>query len=108
MIFYFRKLDKSIIVVITDSGIGVSSSSITRIFDKFYQEDTSHSRNGNGLGLTIVKKIIDLHGGTINCNSIQGKGTKFTIILPIKLWYKYKLENNCQTLNNRLAVIFCI
>ena len=80
-----RKLDKSIIVVITDSGIGVSRSSITRIFDKFYQEDTSHSRNGNGLGLTIVKKIIDLHGGTINCNSIQGKGTKFTIILPIKL-----------------------
>lgn len=78
-----KKREKNIVIVIADSGIGISSNSIAKIFDKFYQEDTSHSRNGNGLGLSIVKKIIELHGGIINCDSIQSKGTKFTIILPV-------------------------
>lgn len=79
-----KKTEKDIIVTITDSGIGIAPSSITKIFDKFYQEDISHSTKGNGLGLTIVKKIIKLHGGTINCNSIISKGTKFKIMLPIE------------------------
>lgn len=79
-----RMKEKSIIIIITDTGIGIDSNALPNIFDKFYQEDISHSTNGNGLGLTIVKKIIELHDGTIKCDSIVSKGTKFTITLPIE------------------------
>ena len=79
-----KKKEKEILITITDSGIGINKEVIAKIFDKFYQEDTSHSTKGNGLGLTIVKKIIELHSGTIKCDSIVSKGTKFTIILPIE------------------------
>lgn len=79
-----KKKEKEILITIIDSGIGISKEVVSKVFDKFYQEDTSHSTKGNGLGLTIVKKIIELHGGTIECESIVSKGTKFTIILPIE------------------------
>ena len=79
-----KKKEKEILITIIDSGIGISKEVVSKIFDKFYQEDTSHSTKGNGLGLTIVKKIIEMHGGTIECESIVSKGTKFTIILPIE------------------------
>nr|WP_207746480.1 HAMP domain-containing sensor histidine kinase [Clostridium sp. 1001271B_151109_B4] len=79
-----KKKEKEILITIIDSGIGISKGVVSKVFDKFYQEDTSHSTKGNGLGLTIVKKIIELHGGTIECESIVSKGTKFTIILPIE------------------------
>ncbi|WP_195989368.1 HAMP domain-containing sensor histidine kinase [Clostridium sp. D53t1_180928_C8] len=79
-----KKGDK-IIIDISDSGVGINKETITKIFDKFYQGDASHGVNGNGLGLSIVKKIVDLHNGTIKCESIVSKGSKFTIILPIGL-----------------------
>lgn len=79
-----KKEEGNIFINITDTGLGITRESIPKIFDKFYQEDRSHSTHGNGLGLTIVKKIIELHGGTIECDSIVSKGTKFTIILPIE------------------------
>ena len=79
-----KKKEKEVLITIIDSGIGISKEVVSKVFDKFYQEDTSHSTKGNGLGLTIVKKIIELHGGTIECESIVSKGTKFTIILPIE------------------------
>lgn len=79
-----KKEEGNIFINITDTGLGITRESIPKIFDKFYQEDGSHSTHGNGLGLTIVKKIIELHGGTIECDSIVSKGTKFTIILPIE------------------------
>ena len=79
-----KKEEGNIFINITDTGVGIESASIPKIFDKFYQGDISHATHGNGLGLTIVKKIIKLHGGTIECDSIVSKGTKFTIILPIE------------------------
>ena len=79
-----KKEEGNIFINITDTGVGIESESIPKIFDKFYQGDISHATHGNGLGLTIVKKIIKLHGGTIECDSIVSKGTKFTIILPIE------------------------
>lgn len=54
-----------------------------RIYEKFYQADTSRTGIGNGLGLTLAKRIIDLHGGTIAVSSKVGRGTAFTITLPL-------------------------
>lgn len=78
-----KKKEENIFINISDTGRGIAKEFIPKIFDKFYQVDTSHSTNGNGLGLAIVKKIVELHNGTIKCDSIVSKGSKFTIMLPI-------------------------
>ena len=70
-------------VCITDTGCGIDETFQKRIFDKFYQCDTSHSKDGNGLGLALVKKTIDLLGGTITVKSAPKQGTAFTICLKI-------------------------
>lgn len=72
----------SVNISIVDNGIGIAPSTKKRIYEKFYQADTSRSVSGNGLGLTLAKRIIDLHDGTIDVSSKEGKGTTFTIILP--------------------------
>ena len=69
-------------VKITDNGIGMKAESLNHIFDKFYQEDRSHSSNGNGLGLPLVKRIVDLCNGTIRVKSLLGEGSSFTVELP--------------------------
>lgn len=69
-------------VKITDTGIGMKTESLNHIFDKFYQEDKSHSSNGNGLGLALVKRIVDLCDGTIRVKSMLGEGSSFTVELP--------------------------
>jgi signal transduction histidine kinase len=74
---------KSVVVEIRDEGIGISEESKQRIFEKFYQGDTSRSESGNGLGLAIVKKIIEICDGTIVFESKAGQGTRFTVTLPI-------------------------
>lgn len=68
-----------------DNGSGIAADAVPRIFDKFYQQDTSHSTAGNGLGLTIVSKIIMLHEGRIVCDSSPSQGTTFTVTLPAGL-----------------------
>lgn len=69
-------------VKISDTGIGMKAESLNHIFDKFYQEDKSHSSNGNGLGLPLVKRIVDLCDGTIRVKSLLGEGSSFTVELP--------------------------
>ena len=79
------KMDEGKIrVEIKDTGCGISEEALPRIFDKFYQADTSHATRGNGLGLSMVKKIVELHEGTISCESEIDKGTTFLISLPSK------------------------
>lgn len=68
-------------VTVRDTGCGIDKETGKRIFDKFYQGDTSHAGEGNGLGLPLVKKVIDLLGGEINVESELGKGTAFTVKL---------------------------
>ena len=66
-----------------DDGCGMSEEALKRVFEKFYQGDNSHSKDGNGLGLALVKKILDFSGGRINVESVEGKGSTFTIYIPL-------------------------
>lgn len=70
-------------VSITDTGIGMSQEQRTRIFEKFFQGDSSRGTEGNGLGLSLVKRILELEGGNINVESKEGEGTCFIVELII-------------------------
>jgi signal transduction histidine kinase len=76
------KDDKSIYISVKDDGIGMDEQTKERIFDKFYQGDVSRAGVGNGLGLSIVKRIIDLCGGQIGVHSEQNEGSEFIVSLP--------------------------
>ena len=78
-----RKEGNQAIVKVRDSGCGMSNETCQRIFDRFYQGDTSHSEEGNGLGLALVKRVVDLVEGTITAESELGQGTTFTVILKL-------------------------
>jgi signal transduction histidine kinase len=75
------KDDDNIIFTLKDNGEGISLEDQGRIFEKFYKTDKSRSSHGNGLGLSIVKRIIDIHGGKVFIESEVGKGTKIIIKL---------------------------
>jgi len=67
-----------------DNGCGMSDETMRHMFDKFYQGDKSHSATGNGLGLTIARRIIELCSGTIEVQSELGKGSVFLVEIPLK------------------------
>ena len=69
-------------VQISDSGVGMSREIQAHIFEKFYQGDPSHSQAGNGLGLTLVKRIVELHRGSVQVSSREGEGSVFVVTLP--------------------------
>ncbi len=83
-----RRENGSLITSITDNGIGMSEDVMRRVFEKFYQGDFSRSSQGNGLGLALAKRIVDLHDGNIFVSSKEGKGATFTVILPLTLHTK--------------------
>lgn len=67
---------------ITDRGIGMDQQTISHIFERFYQGDRAHASEGNGLGLPLVKRIVELCNGNIRVESQYGKGTNFIVTLP--------------------------
>lgn len=75
--------DDKLHFTIQDHGIGIKEEDQTRIFERFYQADTSRAEEGHGLGLVIVKKIVEKAGGTISVNSVYGEGTTFIVELPM-------------------------
>ncbi len=73
-------------IAVRDNGIGISSADLAVIFNPFEQADGSHSRDfeGTGLGLTLTKRLVEMHGGTISVESEQGHGSCFTFTLPVQ------------------------
>ncbi len=73
-------------ISVADTGAGISQEHLKRIFERFYVADKSRSKKlgGTGLGLSIVKHIVLLHGGTIDVESVPGKGTRFVVTLPME------------------------
>ena len=76
-----KNYSDKIIFTISDKGPGIDEEAQKHIFDKFYQADSSHKQEGNGLGLALVKKIIDLENGEISVKNNDDKGCTFTVIL---------------------------
>lgn len=76
--------DDLILVSIEDSGPGISEEHKAHIFDKFYQSDSSHMEEGNGLGLALVKRILDQCGGTVTAENRLEGGCRFTVTLPLE------------------------
>ena len=82
-IFISGKMENALITVsIRDEGVGIRPEDLGHIFDKFYQGDSSRASAGNGLGLALVHRIVELGGGTITAESTVGKGTTFRLELP--------------------------
>ena len=82
---YFKQ--NQITIVVRDTGMGISSEDIPRIWDRLYRGDQSRSHRGLGLGLSLVKAIVQAHGGHVEVSAQPGKGSLFTIYLPQKLLF---------------------
>ena len=78
-----RREGNEAVCTVGDEGPGMDGDTRRRIFEKFYQGDTAHATEGNGLGLSLVKRIVDLCGGSIEVDSAPGRGSAFTVRLPL-------------------------
>lgn len=88
---------------VTDTGIGIPSDKLTKIFESFSQADASVTRKygGTGLGLTIVKQLVELQKGTIKVSSVEDKGTTFTIEIPYAIGSATEIEEKTSVFNRK-------
>lgn len=101
--------EEYITLSVEDTGIGIPEEKVDIIFDRFRQVDKSFTRNyeGSGIGLSLVKSLVEMHDGTISVESKYGVGTKFTIKLPVKVLNKSKEKVNISNniINTRVEKI---
>ncbi len=81
-----QRMGRDAVLEISDTGVGIPQEDLAHVFDRFYRVDKARSRDtgGTGLGLSIVQQIIRLHAGSVTVQSEPGKGTTFTVQLPVK------------------------
>ncbi len=75
--------DKRAVITVTDTGLGIKKEDLDRIFERFFRSPTVRDRDGTGLGLSIVRSVIIAHGGEITVSSEPGRGSCFTVTLPL-------------------------
>jgi signal transduction histidine kinase len=99
--------DETVEISVEDKGIGIDSKYLDSIFDRFRQVDNSLSRKaeGSGIGLCIVKSLVELHGGKISVESNEGKGSIFRISLPSRTVDKSEVAPKNQLKNNKVEMI---
>ena len=101
-------------ISVKDNGIGIEDKYLDMIFDRFKQVDKSLSRNaeGTGIGLSLVKSIVELHGGSIYVESEFGKGSKFTVMLPSRkvlhenMLYSSKVRSENESIQVELSDVY--
>ena len=97
-------------ISVKDNGIGIKGIDLNMIFDRFKQVNESLSRNaqGTGIGLSLVKSIVELHGGSISVESEVGKGSKFTVVLPAQKVMQENMlfSNNLRNISESIQVEF--
>ena len=81
---YLAAAADTVTVTVWDTGCGMDAETLPRIFEQFYQGDTDRRADGCGLGLTLCKRIVEQHGGTIAAESRPGEGSRFSVALPAK------------------------
>lgn len=105
-----KDIDEWVEISVKDNGIGIEEKKLDIIFDRFEQADKSLSRNaeGTGIGLSLVKSIVELHGGNIYVESEYGKGSKFTVILPAQAVAKENMiyNRNIKNKDERIQLEF--
>jgi two-component system, OmpR family, heavy metal sensor histidine kinase CusS len=77
-----RTIDRGVEISVSDNGSGIGPEHLSRVFDRFYRADPSRSAAGTGLGLSLVKSIVDLHGGSAKIESAAGRGTTVRLVFP--------------------------
>lgn len=94
-------------IAVKDEGIGIEKKHMEYLFQRFYQADKSLSRNaeGTGIGLSLIKKIVDLHGGNISVESEVGKGSIFKVMLPAKKTENPVIEDKTSYYNNKIEMV---
>jgi PAS domain S-box-containing protein len=75
--------DGALLVEVSDTGIGIPAEELPRVFNKYFRSTVAQGFKGTGLGLTISKAIVEAHGGSINVESVVGKGSRFSVFLPL-------------------------
>lgn len=97
----------SVEISVKDSGTGIKKKHLNLIFQRFYQADKSLSRNaeGSGIGLSLVKSIIELHGGGVRVESSVGKGSKFIVDLPTRLVEETVETKNINPISNKIEML---
>ena len=79
-----RREGDTAVATVKDAGPGMDDATRARVFEKFFQGDNAHATEGNGLGLALVRRIVDLCGGEVAVESAPGEGAAFTVKLPIQ------------------------